>query len=230
MNDPSPNETNIEFSLRVLASDIRDQDISNAPVEERPALVALRQERFLAYLQEHLINDADGNPERLILVFDTSLENRPINTPSRWNWRIAGAVTGETDPAIIARCPVRKTYGVLVDILPGEQTLPDGMAVDLTMSGHTSTRQSGQSGGDIVQYSPQLVSLLPREEMPAGILAEAVADASIDVNNSQTTISDFCNMSVAATSWMMEIPLAENQIDWTLFQDIKLKMWTFYFD
>ena len=33
----------------------------------------------------------------------------------------------------------------------------------------------------------------------------------------------------AAFDWIMEIELKENQIDWTLFQDIKLKMWTFYF-
>ncbi|MEM7801594.1 MAG: hypothetical protein AAF633_20530 [Chloroflexota bacterium] len=225
---PTIDETNVEFSLRVLASGIRDQDISNADPAERQVLIDRRNQLFQAYLDEHLILDEQGEPERLVLLFDTSLANRPINSESRWGWRIAGATTGSTDPSI-DRCPVRKPYGVSVDILQGEQTLPSGMTVNLKMGGHTSVRQQNRN---IVQYSPGIASILPSEDLPRSIredLAEAVAEATLDVNNPENTISDFCNMSVAASSWILEIPIEENQIDYALFQDIKLKMWTFYF-
>lgn len=220
-------ENQPEFSLRVLVSGIRDQDISSAPADERAALTQLRDERFQAYLDEHIVKDANGQPEKLILVFDTSLENRPINAATRHHWRIAGAKTGSTTQS--TRCPVLGDYGVTVAIDEGNQTLPNGMTVELTMAGQGSTRKSN---GDIVQYSPRLVTLLPREYLPESVydsLAETSIDATIDVNNPQNAVSDFCNMSVANSTWILEIQLAENQIDYKLFRDIKLKMWTFYY-
>lgn len=232
---PSVNEDDVEFSLREWASGITDKDISDEPDKTRPELNHLRQQRFIGYMQQHIISDTNGIPVKLVLVFDTSLENSPLNEnqspgmQSRYHWRIAGAVTGATDPSV-DRCPVRRPYGVTVKIDAPQEYIPNGMTVVLKMTGHTSTRKEN---GEIVQYYPQLATLLPREDIPISIrrtLTDAVADASITVNNENNTISDFCNMSVAAASWIMEIPLAENQVDYEKFDDIRLKMSTFYYD
>lgn len=230
---PSTNETPVTFSLRVWASSIRDQDINSLSdkSDARKELDALRQARFLEYMKKHLVMDEKGNPVKLILVFDTSLAQPPFAVSSRWNWRISGSETGLTAP-FIDRCPVRKSYGVSVEIM-GSSLPPEGMTVNLTMSGETSTRQKN---GTIIHYSPQLASLLPIKDIPTAIQHtsfEATAHATISVpftGESASNISDFCNMSVAATTWILEVPLAENHIQYEQIQDISLHMQTFYYN
>lgn len=219
-------KTEVVFSLRALVTGIRDQDISILPDEERQALTSQRQEKFLAYMNDHVIENSGGNAEKLVLVFDTALGTRPLQNQDRKNWRIAGAYDGSDDQSENI-CPVRKGYGVKVEISQGRQTLPNGMTVRLVMSGQTSTRRAD---GQVVHYAPQLVTLLPDSKLSNAMrrrLANAAPDAVLDVNNAQSSVSDFCNMSVAASAWILEIPLADNQVDFTLFEDIKIKMQTF---
>jgi len=222
-------ETPVEFSLRVFASGITEQDVANASDTERSALVDARKSSFLAYLDSHLIVDEDGEPDKLVLIFDTDLDSLQFNEQGRFNWRISGAKTGQTDEEIKKRCPVRNSNGVSVEISAGPQTLPSTMAVNLTMSGYASIRNALTK---IVEVSPQLATLLPDEKLPQSFrntLAEATARATIDVNNSDNRINKFCNMSISNSAWIMEVPLKDNQIDYRLFEDIRIKMHTFYY-
>ncbi|MEM7129083.1 MAG: hypothetical protein AAF702_22315 [Chloroflexota bacterium] len=233
---PLPDDALIEFSLREIATGIRNQDINNLEGAEKLQLSERRQDLFIEYLDKHLVRDEQGNPEKLILVFDTSLNSGPLAVPNRYNWRIAGAVTGTVDESNSVRCPVRKSFGVAVHIDQGAQTLPDSMYAVLTSTGSASTRTRG---GSMVHYSPQLVTHLHREDLPSSIIADlydATADATMTVSTKETidtyenTVSDFCNMSVASTGWTLEIPIKDFVKDYTIFNDIRIRMWTFHYD
>lgn len=220
------------FSLRVIASGIPDEQIQNASGAEKQALDILRQERFKRYLDEHTITDDNGVPQKLVLVFGTSLDEAPINSPTIFNWRIAGARKGATDTDV-DRCTYRNPvnpYGVGVDILPGAQPIPPDMIIRLARSGQSSIRQLN---GQVVHSSPELVTILPDESIPDSVLATLssnLADTSIAVNDAENTVSDFCNMSVANSNWILEIDLSlYPSVDYSLFQDIKIRMQTFYY-
>lgn len=216
------------LSLRELASGITDDRIAAASPEDRIILSERQRTLFKEFLQSSVLFDDNGNPETLILTFQTSLGQHPFNEEiSKWGWRIAGSHTSSTDPVVNARCPIRGNYGVRVRVNPGAQTLPSNLTTRLTQAGQSSIRQQN---GTISTVAPRRINVLDSVDN-SGILDQATAAAPIKVNSASNDVSAFCNVSVAASSWILEVPLQFNDvtIDWELLNDIKIDFLTFYF-
>jgi len=215
------------ISLKELVSGITQAELDRLEGDAYTKTEREQDELFHEYLEKHLVI-TNNRPMKLNLVFSTSLLAAPFNDAGIYNWRIAGAVTGSTSDVDIKRCPSRKEYGVSVILDQGPQILPPGMTVILIQSGHTIYRKRD---GSLVEYSPQMITLLPREDIPTSIresLGSSKVSATIEVNSSNTnTISDFCNRSVAASDWILEVDLEKNRLDWEKLLDIRIKLRTF---
>jgi hypothetical protein len=222
------NEYTRLVSLRAVVSNITEEDLNSlAPGSaEYNQLQAERENRFRQYLEQHLITDNDGKPIKLLLKFSTSLLEGPFADSGVYNWRIQGAHTGSTDSINVDKCPYRRSDGVMVTISEGGQTLPEYTTVRLTQAGYLSYRKSD---GSIAVYTPRLATPLSNKDIPESILAQLRAtsiSAMIEVNSTENTISNFCNRSVAASEWVLELDLT-NGVDWKELEDIAITFKTF---
>ncbi len=225
-------EDKVEISLADLVT-----GIINNKIGDSETLQQKRNEAFQQHLQTHLFRDVDGKPEKLLLPFSTSLLEEPLNDPGRYNWRIAGATTGATQVDGHYICYDRQDYGISISLdLSGSPPprLPDNMKVTLIQFDNTSYRNIE---GTLVNYSPKPASILSSQAISSDLkelLNKTTVKATISISPLGDTpsnkISDFCNRSVAAGDWLLEIDLQRYPVPLENISDIIIRMQTFYYN